>query len=78
VEKEWVEYPVFHIDFNVEGYCVYVPGKNIRGEFYAANFVHDLWTNNMEGFMTRIKAFFAGIPYDLGNKGGKHSRTLEE
>jgi hypothetical protein len=46
--------------------------KKIQGEFYVANFVRDLWANNVDGFMTRMRAFFAGIPYDLNIKEEKH------
>jgi hypothetical protein len=55
---------------------VYMPKKNIRGEFYAANFVRDLFAGNVDGFMTRLKAFFAGIPYKLNNKKEKHYQTV--
>jgi hypothetical protein len=55
---------------------VYMPGKNIRGEFYAANFVRDLLANNVDGFMTRLQAFFAGIPYDLDTKEEKHFQKV--
>jgi hypothetical protein len=53
-----------------------MPGKDIQGEFYVANFVHDLWANNVEGFMTRMRAFFAGIPYDLDTKEEKHFQKM--
>jgi hypothetical protein len=51
---------------------VYMPGKNMRGEFSITNFVRDLWANDIDGFMTRLQAFFAGIPYDLNTKEEKH------
>jgi hypothetical protein len=55
---------------------VYMPEKDMNGEFYAANFVQDLLANDVDGFMTRLKAFFAGIPYDLNNKNEKHFQTV--
>ncbi|MDR1593343.1 MAG: PD-(D/E)XK nuclease domain-containing protein, partial [Prevotellaceae bacterium] len=55
---------------------VYMPGKNMRGEFRIANFVEELWANDVDGFMNRIRAFFAGIPYDLNNKEEKHFQTV--
>jgi hypothetical protein len=55
---------------------VYMPEKNIQGEFYAANFIRDLLANNVDGFMTRLRAFFAGIPYELNNKEEKHYQTV--
>ena len=51
---------------------VYMPGKNMQGEFSVTKFVQDLWANDVKGFMTRMQAFFAGIPYDLGTKEEKH------
>jgi hypothetical protein len=55
---------------------VYMPGKNTRSEFSSGQFIRDLWANNVEGFMTRLKAFFADIPYDLNNREEKHYQTV--
>jgi hypothetical protein len=54
----------------------YMPKKNILGEFYAASFVRDLLAGNVDGFMTRLKAFFAGIPDELNNTEEKHYQTV--
>ncbi|MDR2813966.1 MAG: ATP-binding protein [Prevotellaceae bacterium] len=54
----------------------YVQGKNVRGDFSVANFIRDLLAGNVEGFMTRLQAFFAGIPYELNNKEEKHYQTV--
>jgi hypothetical protein len=54
----------------------YMPKKNIQGEFYAASFVRDLLAGNVDGFMNRLQAFFAGIPYELNNKEEKHYQTV--
>jgi hypothetical protein len=48
--------------------AVYVPDKTVREEFYVGSFIRDLWAHNIESFMTRLKAFFADIPYDLNNR----------
>jgi hypothetical protein len=56
---------------------IYMPGKSVQSEFYAANFVRDLLANNVDGFMNRLKAFFAGISYELNNsKEEKHFQTV--
>jgi hypothetical protein len=55
---------------------VYMPGKDVLTEFYAANFVRDLLANDVDGFMNRLRAFFAGIPYELNNKTEKHFQTV--
>jgi hypothetical protein len=55
---------------------VYIPEKDIHSEFYVEYFIEDLLANNVEGFMIRLKAFFAGIPYELNNKEEKHYQTV--
>jgi hypothetical protein len=55
---------------------VYMGGKHNTTEFYAANFVRDLQDSNVEGFMTRLRAFFADIPNVLENKREKHYHTI--
>ncbi|MDR0505718.1 MAG: PD-(D/E)XK nuclease domain-containing protein, partial [Dysgonamonadaceae bacterium] len=55
---------------------VYMGGKHSTTEFYAANFVRDLQDSNVEGFMTRLRAFFADIPNVLENKREKHYHTI--
>jgi hypothetical protein len=62
--------------FFLEMMTIYMPGKNIRTEFNSPNFVRDLQANNVDGFMTRLKAFFAGVPYVLENKTEKHFQTV--
>jgi hypothetical protein len=55
---------------------VYMPGKNISTEFNSPNFVRDLQANNVAGFMTRLKAFFAGVPYVLENDTEKYFQAV--
>jgi hypothetical protein len=55
---------------------IYMATKEIKTEFYSANFVRDLLENNVESFMNKLRAFFANIPYDLNNKEEKHYQTL--
>ena len=55
----------------------YMPKTNIMsGDFHVGNFIRDLLAGNVERFMTRLKAFFAGIPYELNNKEEKHYQTV--
>jgi len=51
---------------------VYMPKTNILTEFFVGHFIDDLYEGNVESFMTRLKAFFAGIPYELNDKTEKH------
>jgi hypothetical protein len=69
--NEEVKYGFFN-----ELLAIYLPAKDIRGDFYVTNFGEDLWSHNMEGFMNRLKAFFFGIPYELNNKAEKHYQTV--
>ena len=55
---------------------VFVPGKDVLGEFSVGTFIRDLKACNVDGFMTRLQAFFSGIPYELNNKEEKHYQTV--
>jgi len=55
---------------------VYMPKTNSLSEFYVGHFIRDLRAGNIESFMTRLRAYFAGIPYELNNKSEKHYQTV--
>jgi hypothetical protein len=55
---------------------IYMPQKGVVGEFYVEYFIEDLLAGNVDGFMSRLQAFFAGIPYELNNKEEKHYQTV--
>jgi Holliday junction resolvase-like predicted endonuclease len=54
----------------------YVPKRDMSREFSISYFIRDLEAGNVEGFMTRLQAFFSGIPYELNNKEEKHYQTV--
>jgi len=54
----------------------YMPKTDIQTEFFVGHFIRDLQADNLESFMNRLKAFFAGIPYRLNNKTEKHYQTV--
>ncbi|GHV29389.1 ATPase AAA [Bacteroidia bacterium] len=54
----------------------YMSGKEMSSDFSIGNFIRDLRANDVDGFMNRLKAFFAGIPYELNNKEEKHYQTV--
>jgi hypothetical protein len=54
----------------------FMPDKDVLGEFSVGSFIRDLRANNVDGFMTRLQAFFSGIPYELNNKEEKHYQTI--
>jgi hypothetical protein len=53
----------------------YAP-RDMRGDFSAAKFVRDLLAGNVDSFMTRLRAFFADIPYELNDKTERHYQTV--
>jgi len=55
---------------------IYMPNTDSLTEFYAGRFIRDLKSGDIESFMVRLKAFFAGIPYKLNNKTEKHYQTI--
>jgi hypothetical protein len=54
----------------------YIPKREMSSEFSVGNFIRDLRADNVDGFMTRLQAFFSGIPYELNNKEEKHYQTV--
>ena len=55
---------------------VYLSKTDNLTEFYVGNFIRDLQAGNVEGFMVRLKAFFAGISYELNNKTEKDFQSM--
>ena len=55
---------------------VYMPKTKLSTEFFVSNFVEDLQDGNIEGFMVRLKAFFAGISYELSGKTEGYYQTV--
>jgi hypothetical protein len=43
-----------------------------KGEFFAGSFIRDLRDGDVDGFMERMRAFFANIPYELNIEAEKH------
>jgi hypothetical protein len=54
---------------------IYFPTQQ-NSDFNVSNFVRDLMATNVEGFMTRLRAFFADVPNDLSNKTEKDYQTI--
>jgi hypothetical protein len=55
---------------------VYMKKTDIFNDFFIGDFIDDLHTGNVDSFMIRLKAFFAGISYDLENKKEKNFQTV--
>ena len=55
----------------------YAPADSILlNSFYAGDFIEDLWAGNTEGFMIRMQAMFASIPYDLSDRTERHYQLV--
>ena len=45
----------------------YSPNKEERPQMYIVNFVRDVETGNVNGFMQRVERFFAGVDYQVAS-----------
>jgi hypothetical protein len=54
----------------------YTNPKNNRTEFDVAEFWKDLRAHNVDGFMVRLRALFASIPYELNDKTERHYQVV--
>jgi hypothetical protein len=54
----------------------YLPELPDRQGFYIGNFVEDLQKGEVDAFMTRLRAFFAAIPYELNDKTERHYQAI--
>jgi hypothetical protein len=54
---------------------LYIPKEKQLSEFSMEYFIDDLSANNVDGFMKRMRAFFASISYELNNKVEKDFQT---
>jgi hypothetical protein len=56
---------------------VYAPADSmLMHAFYAGDFIEDLWAGNVDGFMSRMQAMFASIPYDLSDRTERHYQLV--
>jgi hypothetical protein len=65
-----VEYGFLH-----ELLPAYAP-HDMTGDFSVGKFARDLQAGNVDAFMTRLRAFFAGIPYELNDQTERHYQTV--
>jgi hypothetical protein len=54
----------------------YLPGIPDRQGFFIGDFVEDLQKGDVDAFMTRLRAFFAAIPYELNDKTERHYQAI--
>jgi hypothetical protein len=54
----------------------YLPRMPDSQGFFVGNFVKDLQKGDVEGFMGRLRALFADMPYELNDKTERHYQTV--
>ncbi|MDR3328718.1 MAG: PD-(D/E)XK nuclease domain-containing protein, partial [Prevotellaceae bacterium] len=54
--------------------CIAHPEQ--KSEFYAGKFIGELIRGDVDGFMARLRAFFADMPYELSDKTERHYQTM--
>jgi hypothetical protein len=54
----------------------YFPNASDPNGIDIVRFVKDLIAGDVDSFMTRLKAFFAGIPYELNDKSERHYQVV--
>ena len=54
----------------------YTPLSENESGFFIGKFVQELRTGDIDAFLTRLRAFFAGIPYQLNAKEERHYQTI--
>ena len=69
--NEEVEYGF--LNFLVPYYTGVSSNENL---FNIRHFVNELRTGNVDAFLTRLRAFFAGIPYELNDKTERHYQAV--
>jgi hypothetical protein len=52
----------------------YLP--DLKNDFFIGDFVEDLRNGDAESFMTRMRAFFSSIPYELNDKTERHYQAI--
>lgn len=54
----------------------YTPVSSIETPFYIGKFWDELRDGDVDAFMTRLRAFFAGIPYELNDQTERHYQVI--
>ena len=54
----------------------YTPIKETDTSFYIGKFIRELREGDPDAFLTRLRAFFAGISYELNDRTERHYQTI--
>ena len=54
----------------------YTPVRESDTAFYIGKFIRELRSGDAEAFLSRLRAFFAGIPYELNDRTERHYQVV--
>lgn len=54
----------------------YTPVEDGETAFHIAKFTAELEAGDVDAFLTRLRAFFAGVPYELNDRTERHYQTI--
>ena len=71
-------FPNEEVEYGFMNFLVsfYTPVTDDRTGFYIERFIRELEAGDVDGFMERLRAFFAGIPYELNDKTERHYQVI--
>ena len=71
-------FPNEEVEYGFMNFLVpfYTPVTDDRTGFYIERFIRELEAGDVDAFMERLKAFFAGIPYELNDKTERHYQVI--
>lgn len=71
-------FPNEEVEYGFMNFLVpfYTPVTDDRTGFYIERFIRELRAGDVDAFMERLRAFFAGIPYELNDKTERHYQVI--
>lgn len=71
-------FPNEEVEYGFMNFLVpfYTQVTDDRTGFYIERFIRELEAGDVDGFMERLRAFFAGIPYELNDKTERHYQVI--
>lgn len=71
-------FPNEEVEYGFMSFLVsfYTAVSDDRKDFYIERFIRELEAGEVDAFMERLRAFFAGIPYELNDKTERHYQVI--
>ena len=71
-------FPIEEVEYGFLNFLLhyYTEIPVVKGEFTIMRFVKELESGDVDAFLNRLRAFFAGIPYELNDKTERHYQTI--